>query len=207
MMGNKLSFRDKLRNAEGTDRLKLINKHLKKKLTPERYIHTLGVSATCVGLAMSLGVSSDRAMLAGLLHDCAKCIPDDIKIKKCREHNIPITAIEYSNPYLLHTKLGAYIAKDKYLVQDEEILSAIRCHTTGKPEMTDLEMLLFVADYIEPNRTKQPNLEYLRTEAFKDIRHCTYLILKDTLDYLHKKGNPIDEMTQKTFDYYKQFYE
>lgn len=206
MKDNKVSFRDKLRNAPVEERVSIINKKLKKELVPDRYIHTLGVSATCVGLAMSLGVDTDRALIAGLLHDCAKCISDDDKIAKCEKNNISISDIEYKNPELLHAKLGAFVAKDKYLIGDEEILNAIACHTTGKPEMTDLEMILFVSDYIEPNRTKQPNLAMLRKEAFKDLKHCTYLILKDTLDYLYKKGNPIDEMTQKTFDYYKQFY-
>lgn len=183
-----------------------IRKKMKKKLTKERYVHTMGVANTCTALAMSIGADLDTAYLAGLLHDCAKCIPDDEKISKCEKHGIPITEIERNSPYLLHAKLGAYIAQTKFGVENEEILSAICCHTTGKPEMTDLEMILFVADYIEPGRNKAEHLTEIRKMAFCDLRHAVYMILKDTLDYLKRKGNPIDDMTEKTFEYYKQFY-
>ncbi|MGN0515307.1 MAG: bis(5'-nucleosyl)-tetraphosphatase (symmetrical) YqeK [Lachnospiraceae bacterium] len=186
---------------------RLIKKKLKKRLTKDRYIHTLGVANTCVSLAMSLGTDLDRAYMAGLLHDCAKCIPDDEKIAKCERHNIEIADIERKSPYLLHTKLGAHIALNKFGVTDEEILSAILCHTTGKPEMTELELILFVADYIEPGRDRAPRLKEIRMEAFRDIKHAAYMILKDTLSYLEQKGNPIDDMTVKTFNYYKTFFE
>ncbi len=184
-----------------------IKKKLKKKLTRERYLHTIGVANTCVALAMSLGMETDTAYLAGLLHDCAKCVPYPEKIAKCEKHGIEITDIERKSPDLLHAKLGAYIAKKKFGVENEEILSAICCHTTGKPEMTDLEMILFVADYIEPGRNKAPHLTKIRRMAFKDLRCAVYMILKDTLDYLKKKDGPIDDMTVKTYEYYKQFYE
>lgn len=190
-----------------SENLIVIQKKLKKKLTMDRYIHTLGVAHTCECLAMSLGTDITRAYLAGLLHDCAKCIPDEEKIAKCKKHDIPITDIEYQSPYLLHAKLGAYLAGKKYHVDDVEILSAIECHTTGKPAMTDLEMILFVADYIEPGRDKAENLTQIRMEAFKDLKHCVYLILRDTLEYLKKKGSPIDEMTEKSYNYYRKFYE
>lgn len=200
-------FKEKLRECEPSERPELIRKRLKKKLTSDRYKHTMGVAHTCQSLAMSLGEDIDRAYIAGLLHDCAKCIPDDIKISKCEKNNIPISDIERKSPYLLHAKLGAYIARKKYLVEDSEILSAIECHTTGKPEMTNLELIVFVADYIEPGRNKAANLEQIRKEAFSDIRLCVYHILRDTLEYLKRKNNPIDDMTEKTYNYYKQFYE
>lgn len=203
----KSGFKEKLKKCLPADRPELIRKNLKKNLTPDRYVHTMGVAQTCQCLAMSLGADLDRAYMAGLLHDCAKCIPDEEKIKKCEKNNIPISEIERKSPYLLHAKLGAFVAGKKYLITDEEILSAIECHTTGKPEMTELEMILFVADYIEPGRNKAANLYEIRKEAFGDIRFCVYRILKDTLEYLKTKNNPIDEMTEKTYDYYRKFYE
>lgn len=183
-----------------------IRKKLKKILTPERYEHTLGVANTCVCLAMSQGTDLGEAYLAGLLHDCAKCIPDEEQIEKCEKHGIAITDIERISPYLLHAKLGAYEAEKKFGVKEKEILSAIRCHTTGKPEMTDLEMILFVADYIEPGRTKARHLKEIRMTAFHDLRRAVYLILKDTLSYLREKDRPIDDMTEKSYDYYRTFY-
>lgn len=204
---NSSSFKDTLRECEPSKRPELIRKKLKKKLTSDRYKHTIGVAHTCQSLAMSMGEDIERAYLAGLLHDCAKCIPDDEKIRKCEKNNIPISDIERRSPYLLHSKLGAHIAKKKYLIEDAEILSSIECHTTGKPGMTNLEMIVFVADYIEPGRNKADNLEQIRIEAFKDIRLCVYHILRDTLEYLKRKNNPIDDMTEKTYNYYKKFYE
>lgn len=183
-----------------------IKKKLKKILTPERYEHTLGVANTCVCLAMSQGTDLGEAYLAGLLHDCAKCIPDEEQIAKCEKHGIAITDIERVSPYLLHAKLGAYEAEKKFGVGQKEILSAIRCHTTGKPEMTDLEMILFVADYIEPGRTKARNLKEIRMTAFHDLRRAVYMILKDTLSYLREKDRPIDDMTEKSYEYYRTFY-
>lgn len=204
---NKQKFRKRLKECPENMRLHMIRKNLKKKLTPERYEHTLRVASTCQCLAMSLGEDISHAYLAGLLHDCAKDIPDAEQIARCRKQDIPITDIEYKSPYLLHAKLGAHLAKKKYGVKDKEICSAIECHTTGKPKMTTLEMILFVADYIEPGRDKAKNLTELRKEAFRDLRHCAYLILYDTLTYLKEKGNPIDEMTEKTYNYYRKFYE
>lgn len=184
-----------------------IKKKLKKLLTKERYAHTLRVANTCVSLAMSIGLDMEEAYLAGLLHDCAKCIPDEEQILKCEKHGIEITDIERISPYLLHAKLGAYEAAETFGVKQEQILSAICCHTTGKPEMTDLEMILFVADYIEPGRRKARNLKQIRMTAFHDLRQAVYMILKDTLAYLKSKGNPIDDMTEQSYEYYRQFYE
>lgn len=184
-----------------------IKKKLKKLLTPERYEHTLGVANTCVCLAMSIGTDLDEAFLAGLLHDCAKCIPDDEKIAICEKNGIEIREIERNSPYLLHAKLGAFEARKKFGVKHEEILDSICCHTTGKPEMTDLEMILFVADYIEPGRKKAHNLKQIRMTAFRDLRQAVYMILRDTLTYLRDKGSPIDDMTEKSYEYYRRFYE
>ena len=136
-----------------------IRKKLKKKLDTARYEHTLGVAYTAACLAMRYGADIQKAEVAGLLHDCAKCIPDEEKLQKCEKHHLPISDAERKNPSLLHAKLGAYYARQKYGITDEEILGAITWHTTGKPEMTLLEEIVFIADYIEPDRDRAPNLE------------------------------------------------
>lgn len=184
------------------DHYKDIEEQLAHILKPSRLTHSIAVAHTCEALAMCYGLDMKRAYLAGLVHDCAKCISDEEQIKHCEENNIEITPIEYESAYLLHAKLGAFWAKTIYGITDEEILSAIRCHTTGKPDMSDLELILFIADYIEPGRDKALHLHEIRMEAFKDLKSCAYMILKDTLDYLRKKGNPIDDMTEKTYQYY-----
>lgn len=204
----KVKFYDKIRQCtDENEKLTLIRKNLKKKLTYDRYIHTLNVASTCQNLAMSIGYDIQKAYIAGLLHDCAKCISDEKKIKMCKKHKIEITQTELKSPYLLHAKLGAYLACTKYNVTNTDILNAIECHTTGKPGMSQLDLILFVADYIEPGRNKADNLRELRMEAYKDLTHCAYLITKQSLDYLGTTNNVIDEATSNTYEYYKKIYE
>ena len=140
------------------ERITEIRKHLKKKLNPMRYEHTLGVSYTCMALAMRYSANLDQAEMAGLLHDCAKRYDDATIICKCQEHGIELTEGELRAPAVIHAKLGAWMAEHKYGITDPEVLSAIACHTTGKPAMSLLDKILYVADYIEPRRDKAPNL-------------------------------------------------
>ena len=181
-----------------------IRKKVKKYLDQDRYEHTLGVMYTSASLAMCYGEDVNDAMIAGLLHDCAKCIPPKKKIRLCKKYHIHITESEYANPSLLHAKLGAYIAAEKYHIKDQMILSAIHCHTTGKPHMTMPDKILFIADYIEPGRDKAKNLDFIRKLAFEDLDRAVYQITKDTLEYLNYKGRAVDQMTVKTYFYYKE---
>ncbi len=175
---------------------------LKDKLSEKRYIHSMGVEYTAAALAMVWDVDVEKARLAGILHDCAKGLSGKDSLEKAKKHNIPISKYEKRNPELLHAKLGAYYAKAKYDIDDEEILAAIACHTTGKPGMNTLEEIIFVADYIEPNRKPLPEIEEIRKEAFTDLHFCVLHILKNTIAYLKKDGAEMDEMTEKTYAYY-----
>ena len=179
-----------------------LQEKLRKELDEDRYTHTLGVMYTSAALAMRYGVDLEKAQVAGLLHDCAKCIPNEKKLKMCEKYNIPITRVENNAPFLLHSKLGAYLAKEKYGVQDEEILQAIVWHTTGKPDMTLLEEIVFLADYIEPMRWKAENLEEIRRTAFVDLDLAVYMTLRDTLHYLETGPGEVDEMTRSACQYY-----
>lgn len=182
-----------------------IRKKLKKELDKGRYEHTKGVMYTAGCLAMAHEYSVEQAMLAGLLHDCAKCIPNDDKIKICEKYDIPITPVEYESPYLLHAKLGAYLAETEYEVKDPQILHAIKVHTTGEPDMSLLDKIIYIADYIEPGRDKAPNLSYVRKLAFRNLDACMAEILRDTLKYLSGRDGSVDPMTKKTYDYYEQY--
>lgn len=175
---------------------------LKTKISEKRLSHSLGVEYTAAALAMVYGTDIDRARLAGLLHDCAKGLTAKEKLEKARKHNIPISKVEEKNPDMLHAKLGAFYARYKYDVEDQEVLCAIECHTTGKPNMTMLEKIIFVADYIEPNRRYLKDMDEIRRKAFTDIDACIIHILKNTLDYLEQREGDIDYMSKMTYNYY-----
>lgn len=185
------------------ENLKKIKKSLKKELDKDRYEHTINVMHTAAALAMAHGEDIDRAMLAGLLHDCAKCIPNEIKLALCKENKIELTKYE-KNPYLIHAKLGAFLAKRDYGVEDEDVCHAIAVHTTGAPNMNLLDKIIYVADYIEPNRYKAKGLTEIRRLAFSDIDVAVQRILADTLEYLKSCNSIIDPTTQKAYDYYMQ---
>lgn len=182
--------------------IKKIRKSMEKALDSKRYEHTLGVAYTACALAMRYDADMEKAQIAGLLHDCAKCLSDDKKISICKKNNVEITPIEQRNPYLLHAKAGCCIARNKFLIKDQEILNAILNHTTGRPEMTDLEKIIYIADYIEPGRKQAPNLSEVRKLAFLDLNQTLLKILSDSLEYLESTGGEIDPMTRKTFEYF-----
>lgn len=181
-----------------------IRRKLITELDKERYEHTLGVMYTAASMAMRYDEDIDQALMAGLLHDCAKCISADSKIKMCEKYRLNVTEVERENPSLLHAKLGAFLAAKKYHVEDKAIINAIASHTTGRPHMSLLEKIIYIADYIEPGRMELPNMAEVRKMAFEDIDECLYRILKDSLVYLDSKGKPIDPMTQKAYEYYKE---
>ncbi|MDD6213178.1 MAG: nicotinate-nucleotide adenylyltransferase [Clostridiales bacterium] len=154
---------------------------LQKKLKPSRYRHTLGVADTAEKMARCYGtVKPEQAHLAGILHDCGK------------NEGTAIT----------HGPVGARIAREEFGITDEEILGAIRWHTTGKPGMSDLEKIIFIADYIEPGRDQAPRLNELRKMAYIDLDQTMVWILEDTLSYLKNIGTNIDKSTIQTYNYY-----
>lgn len=180
-----------------------IKKELEKVLPLKRYEHTLGVEYTASCLAMRYGADMDKARLAGLLHDCAKHLSSEKKIECCAKYGMFVSEYEKKNPELLHAKLGACFANDLYGIDDPEILSAITWHTTGKPNMSLIDKIIYIADYIEPNRNNAPNLSKVRELAFSDIDQCLYQILSDSITYLAHKKSVTDPMTKQTYEYYK----
>ena len=179
-------------------------KTLRKYLDRDRFEHSEGVMYTAAALAMRYGENLEKAQIAGILHDCAKCIPDNKKLKICEKNHIEITEAEKCSPFLLHAKVGAYIAKEKYDIEDAEILDAIACHTTGKPAMTLLDKIIYISDYIEPMRSKASNLEEVRKMAFVDLDETLFKILSDNLVYLEKSSKKMDPMTMQTYEYYRE---
>ena len=180
-----------------------LRKRMKRKLDPMRYEHTLSVSFTCMALAMRYGYDLEKAELAGLLHDCAKHFTDEELILRCEKHGVLLDPADRMAPAVIHAKYGAWLAAHKYQISDEEILEAIRCHTTGKPDMGMLDKILYIADFIEPRRNKAENLPQMRALAFEDLDRTMYEILKGTLGYLKKKNSFINPMTEQAYAWYE----
>ena len=187
--------------------LEKLDKAMRKAMDDKRYRHTVGVRYTACALAMAFGDDIIKAQAAGLLHDCAKQIPDDEKLKLCRKYKVEVPPFEKAHPFLIHARLGAVLAKEKYGVTDPALLSAIRWHTTGRPGMTRLEQIIFISDYIEPGRSKVSELPFFRQIAFEDLDEACYLILKNMLAYLDSQKDDIDETTRFAYDYYKTIHE
>ena len=181
-----------------------MRKKLEKKLSPKRFEHSLGVEYTAACMAMCFDADIEKAAIAGLLHDCAKYLSSEKKIKVCLENELSISVYEYENPELLHGKIGALYAKKKYEVEDPEILSAITYHTTGKEDMTTLEKIIYIADFMEANRKTLKNMDVIRKLAFTDLDACLCQIMKNTIHYLEAKNAIIDDLTLSAYKYYKK---
>ena len=179
-------------------------KLLKDSISKKRYLHSIGVSDTAACLAMRYGYDIRNAALAGLLHDCAKGLGVDELFETVTRAGIEISPIERDNPELLHSKAGSVVAKEKYKITDEEILGSIYYHTTGRPDMTLLEKIIFTADYIEPNRCNIPALDQIRKMAFSDIDNAIVLICKNSIEYLKRASKLIDGITVETYEFYRK---
>lgn len=182
-----------------------LRRAMEKELSTGRYTHTLGVAYTAASLAMAHGENMEKAMTAGLLHDCAKSMHGSELVAICEKAHLNVTAVERANPTaLLHAKAGAYLAEHKYGVEDMDILNAIRYHTTGRPDMSRLEKMVFIADYIEPGRKQNSDLSLIRRLAYQDLDSAMEKILADTLAYLRTTDGQVDDMTNRTYQYYKR---
>ncbi len=175
---------------------------LKTDISAKRYAHSISVSNTAACLAMRYGCDIRKAYIAGLVHDCAKGMKPSELLETVKREGYEPTDIQLDNPELLHALAGSIVARDKYGITDSGILSAVRYHTTGRPGMTDLEEIIFTADYIEPNRSSIPELDRIRQTAFSDIDEAVALICRNTLDYLDGNKTTVDRMTVETYDYY-----
>ena len=158
-------------------------KRLRTLMDEERYAHSLGVRDCAVMLAERYGADVGKARLAGLLHDCAKGLSRQEMINRAMEAGIELGPEEFQSEALLHGAVGAIIARHVFGVEDPEILSAIECHTTGKRDMALLDKIIYLADYIEPNRDF-PGVEDLKQAAMEDLDKAVLMALRRTIKYV-----------------------
>lgn len=183
--------------------LEQIKDSIKMLLKPSRYLHSIGVEEVACDLAAIYGYDIERAGMAGILHDCAKNLTDTELLEECERYRLPVTDVERECPFLLHAKVGAFYARVKYGIEDDEVLDSITYHTTGRPAMTLLERIIFTADYIEPYRKPLPKIDEIRKAVYFDLDYGVLLILKNMLDYLKETDTVIDTLTVDTYNYYK----
>ena len=125
---------------------------LQQALPPKRFKHSLGVYETALVMAEHYGMPTEKVAVASLLHDCGREVPTDKQVETAEALGLEVDEVERRQPILLHAKMGAYYAEHKYGVTDPEILEAIRLHSTGAPDMSELDMVVYLADLIEPGR-------------------------------------------------------
>lgn len=174
-----------------------IHTYLRSVLAEKRRVHTVGVYLTAKTLAEKNGADVNKAGLAALLHDVAKYLnPDDYEGFSC-DQNCPSSVV--------HQFLGAYVAEKVLGISDEEVLGAIRWHTTGRPNMSFLEKIVFVADLLEPDRTFD-GVEDLRRAVEKDFESGFRRCVHELLLFLQKGGGCVYQTTVETDKYYNEEY-
>ncbi|MBE0601836.1 MAG: nicotinate (nicotinamide) nucleotide adenylyltransferase [Firmicutes bacterium] len=171
---------------------------LKNYLSDSRLLHSLAVAKTAAHLAAVHGLAADDCELAGLLHDCAKCMDLETLRQLAQAHHLKLMDVELRTNGLLHGPVGAVIAETDFHVHDPAVLHAIACHTTGYPGMKDMEMAVFLADKIEPYREHIPELDSIRLLAETDLYRATYEMLVHSKAYLLKTHRQLHPDTDQT---------
>ena len=166
-----------------------------------RIPHVLGTEQEAVRLALRYGADVDRARTAALLHDCTKRLEMDEQLALCAKYGIELDELEQQALKLLHAKTGAAVARDRFGV-DDEIYSAIFWHTTGHADMTLLEKVIYLADYIEPTRSF-PGVDTLRAACYEDLDKGLLMGLEMTVEEMKERGNPVHSATLAAIEYLK----
>ena len=168
-------------------------------LKPKRMPHVLGTEQEAVRLVRRYGGDETQARIAALLHDCTKKLDMAQQLALCEKYGIMLDELEQKALKLLHSKTGAAIARDVFGVEDA-VYDAILYHTTGKPDMTRLEKIIYLADYIEPTRDF-PGVDVLRKTVYEDLDKGLLMGLTMTIQEMEEMGNPVHHLTRDARDY------
>lgn len=160
---------------------------LKENLNEERFEHSLGVAEKAKELAIKFGLDKEKAELAGLVHDCAKCLSKE-ELLEIMDKHCSVESCEKINPKTFHAPAGAYVAKKEFNITDEEILSAIRWHTIGHNNMTNFEKVIFISDKIEERTRPKEMIDFISPCLDEDnglnkaLLACYKLTIKSLVD-------------------------
>lgn len=182
---------------------KKVDEYLKKNMSEKRYNHTLGVVKVAEELASINNVDISKVKLAAILHDIVKEWTNDEINEFCQNNSLDFSYLnDYEN--VLHSHLGSKVAEINFNVIDEDILSAIKYHTTGRANMNKLEKIIYLADFLDPNRDIEKyreNFEKAKLYAYENLDKGMSFVLERTLIYL--KDEKIYEDTRKAYEYYR----
>ena len=180
-----------------------IDNYLKENLKEQRYIHSLGVRDSSVSLADHYGEDKVKAEIAGLVHDCAKNLKNEDLLNMAIESGLYLDIVSKVEPQLLHGLCGSIIAEKTMGISDKYLLDSIIYHTTGRENMTRLDKIIYLADYIEPNRNFQ-GVDYLRNISYIDLDKAMLYAFDITIKYVISKQKLIHMETIKGRNYILQ---
>lgn len=188
----------------GLDTARAVYPQLKRTLSDKRLTHSLLVAYAARQLACMHGMDEKQAALAGLLHDCAKCLPLAELQRIARENRLLLDKETLQSSNLLHGPVGAVVAEKEYGVTDPNILASICCHTTGKVGMMPLDMIVYLADKIEPSRRSYPALEEVRALSRVNLAGAMLHSLESTLEYVKKQNTTPHPLTKQAADWLRR---
>lgn len=167
---------------------------IRKNLTESRFNHSLNVEKEAVRLGKIYGADLESCSIAGIAHDCVKCMPNDELLKMAENYNVHVDDIQKASPQLLHGPVGAAYCKDKFDIDDEDILNAITYHTTGRADMSLLEKIIYIGDLIEESR-KFEGVDDIRREVVSNLDKAILMSCNCTIKFVMQKNQLIHPLT------------
>jgi len=180
--------------------MKHLEEKLKNTLTEKRFFHTIRVKDTAVILSKIYNVSEEETILAALLHDYGKHLNYADSLKMIQKFGIILDDETLNSPEIIHASIAASIAKVDFNINNQDVLNAITYHTTGRENMSLLEKIIYLADYIEPNRDF-PRIDNIRDMAYKDLDKAVFMAMNNTINYLIDNNMVIHTNTIKGRNY------
>jgi predicted HD superfamily hydrolase involved in NAD metabolism len=178
--------------------IKSLEAYLNENLSQERYNHSIRTSVKCVVDCASLGLDIEKGQIAGMVHDIAREKDDKTLLELTKRDGLKIYPWEKKHPAILHGRAGAQLLKEEFAIEDEELLEAVRWHTTGDPEMGDLAKVVYIADYSEPGRS-HVDQQFLEDILQKSLDEQMIYILNHEWDYQKKKKRAFSRRSKKLY--------
>lgn len=177
---------------------------IKPLMGAKRYKHSVNVAEMAVTLAEKRGCDVDKAYTAAILHDCRKEIDPDLMLKEAKESGFYVDPVELDCPKLWHAIAGAYYVKNVLKITDEEILNAIRFHTVGRADMSEIEKIVFLADTVSAERDFE-DVEKYRKIVLDDLDNGMFMVLRWSITKTAGKKDRIPLCTLEAYNFYSKF--